>query len=124
MIDGAWLLFRLYLERSGSSVSNRTRAVGVLVRASLPKAMGGAEVDRHPGGDLQLGMLGKIRALAPGQRATQRLGQGAELLGDDVNDGHCSVPDQRRIVLHPCDDAVLGHQGQVHQCRGPGRALH
>src|SRR5215208_4611444 len=48
--------------------------VGVLVRAALPGAVGIAEIDRHARLDPQLGVLGHLRSLIPGQRASQLLG--------------------------------------------------
>src|SRR5215218_5044737 len=48
--------------------------VGVLVRAALPGAVGIAEIDRHARLDPQLGVLGHLRSLIPGQRLSQLLG--------------------------------------------------
>src|SRR5215207_10475413 len=48
--------------------------VGVLVRATLPGAVRVAEVDRHASDDPQLRVLGHLRSLIPGQRASQLLG--------------------------------------------------
>src|SRR5215211_4211020 len=48
--------------------------VGVLVRATLPGAVGIAEVDRHARLDPELGVLGHFRSLIPGQRLSQLLG--------------------------------------------------
>src|SRR4051812_16124421 len=48
--------------------------VGVLVRATLPWAMGIAEVDRHASLDPELGVLGHFRSLIPRQRLSQLLG--------------------------------------------------
>src|SRR5215204_4709692 len=48
--------------------------VGVLVRATLPGAVRIAEVDRHARLDPELGVLGHLRSLIPGQRASQLLG--------------------------------------------------
>src|SRR4051794_18685682 len=63
------------------------QAVGVLVGAALPGALRVAEVHLQARVDLQLGVLGQLGALVPGQRAAQVLGQGAELGGDRVADG-------------------------------------
>src|SRR4029453_2669606 len=49
------------------------QAVGVLVGAALPGAVRGAEVDGQPRLDAQLGVLGHLRALIPGQGAAQLL---------------------------------------------------
>src|SRR3954452_16919103 len=48
--------------------------VGVLVRATLPGAVGIADVDRHASLDPELGVLGHFRSLIPGQRLPQLLG--------------------------------------------------
>src|SRR4051812_13814976 len=48
--------------------------VGVLVRATLPGAVGIAEVDRHASLDPELGVLGHFRSLIPGQRSSQLFG--------------------------------------------------
>jgi threonine/homoserine efflux transporter RhtA len=47
------------------------KTIGVLVGSALPGAMGVAELDRQSGVDAQLGMLGHLGALVPGQRAAQ-----------------------------------------------------
>jgi hypothetical protein len=44
------------------------QAVGVLVRASLPRALRVGEVDRDSGLDLERGVLGELFAAIPGQR--------------------------------------------------------
>src|SRR5215207_7296230 len=48
--------------------------VGVLVRATLPGAVRVAEVDLKTGVDPELGVLGHLRSLIPGQRASQLCG--------------------------------------------------
>src|SRR3712207_1588675 len=48
--------------------------VGGLVRATLPGAVGIAEVDRHARLDPELGVLGHLGALIPGQRSSQLFG--------------------------------------------------
>src|SRR3954467_11568427 len=48
--------------------------VGVLVRAALPRTVGIAEVDRHARLDPELGVLGHLRSLIPGQRSSQLFG--------------------------------------------------
>src|SRR3712207_6071484 len=48
--------------------------VGVLVRATLPGAVGIAEVDLKTGVDPQAGVLGHFRSLIPGQRSSQLFG--------------------------------------------------
>src|SRR3954467_3108012 len=56
--------------------------IGVLVRAALPGTVGIAEVDAKPGVDPQVGMLGHLRPLIPGQRSSQLLGQGGDRARD------------------------------------------
>ena len=46
------------------------QAVGVLVRAALPRTAGVAEEDVQPSVDTQLGVLRHLRALVPGQGPT------------------------------------------------------
>src|SRR5215211_513778 len=48
--------------------------VGVLVRATLPRAVRIADVDRHARLDPELGVLGHFRSLIPGQRSSQLFG--------------------------------------------------
>src|SRR4051794_23804846 len=48
--------------------------VGVLVRAALPRPVGIAEGARHASLDPELGVLGHLRSLIPGQRLPQLLG--------------------------------------------------
>ena len=43
------------------------QTVGVLVRTTLPRAAGIAEENLQPSVDTQLGVLGHLRALVPGQ---------------------------------------------------------
>src|SRR3982751_4724558 len=72
------------------------QAVGVLVRAALPGAVRIAEVDMDPGVDPQMGVLSHLRALVPGQRLPQVLGQGGDRARDGVADGSGSVAGERR----------------------------
>ena len=58
--------------------------VGVLVGPALPRALRIAEVDRQAGLDPQLGVLGHLGALVPGQRPAQLLGQRRDRCGDRV----------------------------------------
>src|SRR3954447_15173309 len=60
------------------------QAVGILVRAALPGAVRVAEVDLDPGVDPQMCVLSYLRALIPGQRLPQLLGQGGDRAGDGV----------------------------------------
>jgi hypothetical protein len=51
------------------------QAVGVLVGAALPGAAWIAEVDLDAAVDGELGVLGHLSAVVPGQRTAQLLGQ-------------------------------------------------
>jgi hypothetical protein len=53
--------------------------ISVLVRASLPWAVGIAEVDLESGIDAQLGVLGHLLAAVPGQRPAELIGQRSHL---------------------------------------------
>ena len=99
------------------------QAVGVLVGAALPGAVGVTEVDVEVGIDSQLGVLGHLRALVPGQRAAQLLGQRGDRRGDGVAHGLGAVPGQGRAILDSGHLAVAGHGGQVQQHREAGAAL-
>jgi len=63
------------------------QTVGVLVGATLPGAVRVAEVDRQAGVDAQLGVLGQLRALIPGQRSAQLVGQRGDRSGDRITNG-------------------------------------
>src|SRR5215207_8092145 len=54
------------------------QAVGVLVRAPLPGALGVAEVDLDPGLDREAPVLRHLRALIPGERAAKLGRQGCD----------------------------------------------
>jgi len=60
--------------------------VGVLVGAALPRALGVAELHLQAGLHPQLHVLGHLRALVPGQRATKLLGESRDRVGDRVAD--------------------------------------
>lgn len=74
---------------SGLWARSSGRVLGgcILVRASLPGAVGIAEVDGQSGVDAQLGVLGHLGSLVPGQRTSQLFGQGDDGGGDGVTDG-------------------------------------
>ena len=99
------------------------QAVGVLVGAALPGAVGVTEVDVEVGIDSQLGVLGHLGALVPGQRAAQLLGQRGDRRGDGVAHGLGAVPGQGRAIVDSGLLAVAGHGGQVQQHREAGAAL-
>ena len=77
------------------------QAVGVLVGAALPGAVRVGEVDGEAGVDAQLGVLGHLGALVPGQRPAQLLGQRGDRRGDRVADRLGAVPGERGPVLGP-----------------------
>src|SRR3954451_44731 len=62
------------------------QAVGVLVRAPLPGALGIAEVDLDPGLDREAPVLRHLRALIPGERAAKLGRQGADALLERLTD--------------------------------------
>jgi hypothetical protein len=51
------------------------QAVGVLISAALPRTSRVAEIDCEPDVDAELGVLGHLRTLVPGQRLTQLCGR-------------------------------------------------
>jgi len=81
------------------------------------------EVDVQSGVDAELGVLGHLGALVPGQRATELSGQRGDHSGDLVADCFGSVPGERRPVLQARPVAVAFHPRQVQQEREAGRAL-
>src|SRR6266540_2029292 len=68
--DGGQLVGAVSAEVGAAGEVLAEQAVGVFVRAALPGAVGVAEVDVDAGVDPQLGVLGHLRALIPGQRAS------------------------------------------------------
>jgi hypothetical protein len=68
-------------------------------------------------------MLGHLRALIPGQRLAELLGQRRDRRGDGVPDGLGAMAGQRRAVVDPDPVAVSFHARQVQQHREPGGAL-
>ena len=115
-----------------SSASWRARSVPLgkywrsspLVFSLLPRCHGllrVAEVDRQPGLNAQLGVLGHLGALVPGQRAAQLLRQRDDRRGDRVADRLGAVPGQRRAVVHP--RTLAAHRREVQQHREAARAL-
>jgi hypothetical protein len=95
------------------------QAVGVLVRAALPGAVRVTEVDLDPSGDPQMGVLCHLRALVPGQRLPQLLGQGGDRARDGVADRFGAMAGERRPVLDTRPTGVTRHRGQVEQHREP-----
>src|SRR5262245_50034527 len=53
------------------------KAVSVLVRAALPKALGVAEVDLHVGHDAEALVRGQLGTAVPGERVAQLAREGA-----------------------------------------------
>jgi hypothetical protein len=97
--------------------------VGVLVRASLPWAAWIAEVDLEAGVDAQLGVLGHLCSLIPGQGPAELVGQFGDDLSDRVSHGFGAVTGERWAVLHRWFGAVAFHAWQVQQHREPCGAL-
>src|SRR5215211_7045045 len=77
------------------------QAVGVLVGAPLPGAVRVTEVDRQAGVDPQLGVLGQLGALVPGQGPAQLVGQRRDRGGDRVADSLSAVAGERGAVVDP-----------------------
>src|SRR4051812_22746227 len=75
------------------------QAVGILVRAALPGAVRVAEVDMDPGVDPQMGVLSHLRALVPGQRLPQVLGQGGDRARDGIAHRLGTMAGERRSIL-------------------------
>src|SRR4051795_1595708 len=75
------------------------QAVGILVRAALPGAVRVAEVDRDPGVDPQMCVLSHLRALVPGQRLPQVLGQGGDRARDGIAHRLGTMAGERRSIL-------------------------
>src|SRR5712692_3026569 len=98
-------------------------AVGVLVRASLPRAAWITEVDLEAGGDAQVGVLGHLLASIPGQGTPELLRQRRDRRGDGVSDSLGAVAGQGRPVLDPRLGAVAIRSGKVQQHREPRGAL-
>ena len=74
------------------------QAVGVLVRAALPGALRVTGVDGQAGVDTQLGVLGHLRALVPGQGPAELLGR-VDRRCDRIADCFGAVPGQSGTVL-------------------------
>jgi hypothetical protein len=82
-----------------------------------------AEEHLQAGVDAQLGVLGHLRALVPGQRPAQLLGQRHDRGGDGGPDGLGAVSGQRGAVVDPGLVAMAVHAGQVQQHREPRAAF-
>ena len=89
------------------------QAVGVFVGAPLPWAVWVTEVDLEPGVDAELGVLGHLGALVPGERVAELVGQRGDHSGDLVADRFGAVTGQCGPVLGSWGVTVAGHRGQV-----------
>src|SRR4030095_3256021 len=69
---------------SGQPGRGTSHTHSVLVGATLPRAVRVTAVDRQADVDAQLGMLGHLGALVPGQGAAQLVGQRRDRGGDRV----------------------------------------
>src|ERR671918_1980438 len=85
------------------------QSVGVLIRPALPRTVRVTEVDLEAGVDPELGVLGHLRTLVPGQRATKLLGQRGDHAGDLVADRFSAVAGERWTILHALPVAVAFH---------------
>src|SRR6266566_3295770 len=75
------------------------QVVGVLVGAALPGAVWVAEVDRKPGVDPQLRVLGHLGALVPGQGTAQLVGQPGRPVGAPGAGMDRPDPAEQRLVV-------------------------
>ena len=98
------------------------QAVGVFVRAALPRALRVAEVDGQASVDAQPCVLSHLCSLVPCQRPAELLGQGRDRRSDRVPDGFGTVSSQRWTVLGP-GLVVFIKAGEVGQRREPGGPL-
>src|SRR3954468_24138333 len=89
--------------------------VGVLVRSALPGTVWIAEVDSEPGLAGKRGMLSHLGPAIPRQGLSKLLGQEPRRINDRVLDGDCTVPGQRRTVLHADVGVELLHPRQGQQ---------
>src|SRR5215208_3290332 len=87
--------------------------IGVLVRATLPGAVGIAEVDLDARVDLQARVLGHLGALIPGQRPSQLLRQGDDRAGDGVANRLGPMSGECGSVLDASLLAVTCHARQM-----------
>src|SRR5215207_8302138 len=94
-----------------SAEAGTTNTHSVLVAAALPGRVRVAEVDRDPGVDLELDVLGHLRALVPGQGLAQLGWQGTELGHDCVADRFGAVAGQRWPVLDRIGGPEALHSG-------------
>ena len=98
------------------------QAIGVLVRAALPRAVGVTEEDRHAGLDTQLSMLGHLGTLVPGKGSAELLREGRDRSDDGIPDRLGAMAGQSRAVVR-ARPAMALHAGQVEEHREPGGAL-
>ena len=85
------------------------QAVRVLVGPALPRTVGIAEIDLHPGGDREGAMGRQFQAAIPGQRGHEAGGQSPHVLGERPHDrarlasGHPDETHVARTPLYPPD---------------------
>ena len=75
-----------------------------LVFSLVPRCHGLCGSQKYTGRPVSIrscGVLGHLRALIPGQRASQALGERCDRVGDRVADCLGAVPGERGTVLHP-----------------------
>ena len=82
-----------------------------------------AEVNGQSGVDPQLGVLGHLGALVPGERAAQLAWEGADGGGYGIPDGFSAVTRQGGAVLDPGLVTVAVHRREVQEHGEPGRPL-
>ena len=62
------------------------KPVGVLVAAALPRGVGIAEVDGHPGANGEVDVPGRLLALIPGDTVAEELGKGLHFPAQELGD--------------------------------------
>src|SRR4051812_22320951 len=99
------------------------QTIGVLVRATLPRAVRIAEVHLQPRVDPQSCVLRHLRPLVPGQRATEPPRQGGDRAGERIAHRRGTVPGQRWPIFLTRRHPMALHRWQVQQHREPRRPL-
>ncbi|CAA0096447.1 Uncharacterised protein [Starkeya nomas] len=115
--DGSQLPGRVPAEISPFREVLPQKAVGVFVRAALPRALRIAEVDFQSALDAKPCVLSHLGSLTPGQRLTKRPGQFAHGLDDRRANGFSTVSGKRRAILDPLFTLIplLARQVQQHR---------
>src|SRR4051812_48003104 len=99
-------------------------AVGVLVGASLPRAVGVSEVDRDAGLDREGSMGSELFAAVPGERSTELIRHRREAVDECVTHRFGAVAAEGGTVLDRWLVAPAVDAWQVHEHREACRALH